>query len=325
MANILSWPEWFAILTSPAPTVAPGGKIVEVPRKKFGRYDRLKKQGVGTVPTEFKGFDERFVNAADSMCKHTQELIAKAIRYSGQRFKNHPDYIAARERFQSVICVERLSGNESALPLMDAWDPTNLIEDEVIPSVISAVGDEIEALEKIRYPYDGDKPCFWNLALIIRVQVQLAKTLRDWLSRLVAAAETHFEGFFVNEIMRGEIMPLVRSYLSNSNFLAEISTAEGASESWEVVGQSVRKALERLKEGGGSLRDEIGDVEADGSETEEDRREPEPKAGSKTSKPAKKGVKPQIEEEVVEEEPVEEDIRKPEPLEEEDGETEIEL
>ena len=81
-------------------------------------------------------------------------------------------------------------------------------------------------LKNIRYPYDGDKPCFWNLALIIRIQVQLIKTLRDKISRLIAAAESQFQSFFVNEVLRAEILPLVRSSLNDPRFLAAASGKE---------------------------------------------------------------------------------------------------
>lgn len=244
-ASITSWPEWFAILNQGGGESKPKMQKPEK-AKKFGRYKHIKKQG-GEVPKEFSAFDERFKATAESLTKYTLDCIREAIVYSLNRFENHPDYRAAIEHLQSMVICEKLPNMEEALPLLDVWSPSeNLGGDEIVPAIEERIEEEVEALTSMSYPYDGSKPCFWNLALIIRVQVQLMKTYRDRLSRLVAAAENNFQDFFCNEVLRAEILPLVRSSLNNTDFLGEIAVAQSG-KSWESVGQVLRGSVEEFK------------------------------------------------------------------------------
>lgn len=160
------------------------------------------------------------------MSQFALDNISNAIIYSVTRFESHPDYLEATQSLRSSIVISDLEQVEEALPLLDAWQPSRMVEEEVIPEIMERISDEVEELKTIRYPYDGEKPCFWNLALIIRIQVQLLKTLRDRVSRLIASAESQFQSFFVNEIMRAEILPLVRSCLNDSEFLSQLSGQE---------------------------------------------------------------------------------------------------
>lgn len=242
-ASVTSWPEWFAILNQGMTGKKP--KPSDKPQKRFGRYAKLKKQG-GTVPTEFSAFDERFRTTAAALTQQTLECVGSSILYSIQRFENHPDYRDAIQHLQGMMMTDKLSSMEEALPLLDIWQPSSLGEEEIVPTVLERINDEVDAIETLSYPYDGTKPCHWNLALIIRVQVQLMKTYRDKLSRLVAAAENQFQSFFCGEVLRAEILPLVRSALNDADFLGEVALGE-AGASWESVGQVVRVAVENIK------------------------------------------------------------------------------
>ena len=225
-AQICSWPEWFAILNQglikPSRSAA-----AEKSQRTFSRYSNIKKSTV-EVPTEFKGFNERFLRCTETITQFTLENIGKAVLYSLQRFESNPNYVEAARSLQSVINVDRLSQMEEGLPIVDSWQITRISE-ELIPEILERISDEVEELKNIRFPYDTEKPCFWNLALIIRIQVQLVRTLRDRISRLIAAAENTFQQFFVGEILRGDILPLVRSTLNDGKFLSSIS-AEGMSD-----------------------------------------------------------------------------------------------
>lgn len=242
-ASVTCWPEWFAILNQSTVKPQRSGQ----PQKAFGRYKNLKKSGA-EVPTEFSAFDERFQNTAEELTSYTLECIQESIRYSLQRFEEHPDYRSAIEHLQSMVDCQRLTQMEEALPLLDVWNPTELAEGEegIVALTTERIQDEVEALRTMSYPYDGSKPCHWNLALIIRIQVQLMKTYRDRLSRLVAAAENNFQDFYCNEVLRAEILPLVRSSLNNADFLGEVATVAPGS-SWENVGQVVRSAVDDFK------------------------------------------------------------------------------
>ncbi|WP_372368969.1 hypothetical protein [Candidatus Uabimicrobium sp. HlEnr_7] len=243
-ASVTCWPEWFAILNQSS---ANKPNRSSKPQRSFGRYKHLKKSGA-EVPTEFSAFDERFQNTAEELTNYTLECIDEAIRYSLQRFENHPDYRAAIDHLQGMVDCSRLPQMEEALPLLDVWNPSELAEGEdgLISLTRERIEDEVEALRTMSYPYDGSKPCHWNLALIIRIQVQLMKTYRDRLSRLVAASENNFQDFFCNEVLRAEILPLVRSSLNNPDFLGDVATMEPGS-TWENVGQVVRSAVDDYK------------------------------------------------------------------------------
>lgn len=243
-AKVTCWPEWFAILNqSMTKSKRPSSK----PQRRFSRYKNIKIAGA-EVPAEFNAFDERFQNTAEELTNYALECVDEAIRYSLQRFEEHPDYRAAIEHMQSMVDVQKLPQIEEALPLLDVWNPTELAEGEdgIVAFTRERIEDEVEALRTMSYPYDGSKPCDWNLALIIRIQVQLMKTYRDRLSRLVAAAENNFQDFYCNEILRAEILPLVRSSLNNSEFLGTVATMEPGS-TWENVGSVVRSAVDDYK------------------------------------------------------------------------------
>ena len=255
-SQVASWPEWFAILnqsmvkktSTPATATA-----AQKPQKVFSRYDKIKKAG-GEVPSEFKAFNDRFIKTAEAMSEFALKKIAEAVLYSVQRFETHADYQAAIQSLQGILNVDKLSEMEEGLPILDAWQPTRMVEDALVPEVLERISDEVDDLKNIRYPYDVEKPCFWNLALVIRVQVQLVKTLRDKVSRLIAAAENEFYSFFASEVLRAEILPLVRSCLNDTNFLAQVARDEAVPQAQaekneaDTTGQSVRTMLENIKQ-----------------------------------------------------------------------------
>ena len=248
-SSVASWPEWFAILNQsqlPQSQLQPKS---DKPQRSFSRYKKLKKSGA-EVPAEFKAFNERFTSTADALGQFAIDQISQACIYSVQKFETHPDFIQAAQELQGQLDMEALPQNEEALPLIDSWQPSQMAQEDLIPEILERIHDELEDLQNIRYPYDGDKPCFWNLALIIRIQVQLIKTLRDKVSRLIAAAENQFQHFFVGEVLRAEILPLVRSCLNNSEFLATVTTGSTPVEtesSWEETGQGLRAAMNNVQ------------------------------------------------------------------------------
>lgn len=321
-SNVCNWPEWFAILSQGnSKTNERPGK----PQKKFDRYKGIKKAGAATVPSEFNAFNERFRNTAQALTQQTVELIGKAVGYSLERFENHPDYRDAVEHFQSMIMVDKLPNMEDALPLLDAWQPTRMAEEEMVPMVLEKISDEVDALSELSYPYDGSKPCFWNLALIIRVQVQLVKTYRDKLSRLVAAAESQFQNFYCNEVLRAEILPLVRSALNKPDFLGEValSLGDGGEHAWERVGQMVRSAVNKFKGMDSAIGASFAPAKPkEGTKIEDNRRPAAPKPKEETKiednrRPAPKRTLPPTQEEPeMEEQPLPEDMEGTEPTEE---------
>ncbi len=251
-SRVASWPEWFAILNQGAikksqPTAATASKQ---PQKTFNRYSKIKKVGA-EVPTEFKAFNERFMNTAETLSQFAIDHIGKAVLYSVQRFETHPDYVGACQALQGVLNVDQLSQIEEGMPLLDSWQPSRMAGDTLVPEILERITPELDDLKNIRYPYDTEKPCFWNMALIIRIQVQLIKTLRDRVSRLIAAAENQFQTFFVNEVLRAEILPLVRSCLNNPSFLASVARSDipvSDESAWDSAGQFLRGVVEEIKQ-----------------------------------------------------------------------------
>ena len=251
-SSVASWPEWFAILNQsqlPQSQIQPKS---DKPQRTFSRYKKLKKSGA-EVPTEFRAFNERFTNTAEQLGQFAIEQISQACVYSVQKFETHPDFLQAAQELQNQLDMEALPQIEEALPLIDSWQPSQMAQDDLLPEILDRIHDEMEDLKNIRYPYDGDKPCFWNLALIIRIQVQLIKTLRDKVSRLIAAAENQFQHFFVGEVLRAEVLPLVRSCLNNPEFLASVTaggvSVETTESSWEETGQGLRTAMKNVRGG----------------------------------------------------------------------------
>ncbi len=253
-SRVASWPEWFAILNQGAMKKVQPMTSKTPPQKTFSRYSKIKKVGA-EVPTEFKAFNERYMNTAEALSQFALDHIGQAILYSVQRFETHGDYTAACQALQSVLNVDRLSQSEEGLPLIDSWQPSRMAADTLVPEILERITPELEDLKNIRYPYDTEKPCFWNMALIIRIQVQLIKTLRDRVSRLIAAAENQFQGFFVNEVLRAEILPLVRSCLNNPTFLAGVASSElpvSDESAWDSAGQILRGTVEEVKQNDGA-------------------------------------------------------------------------
>jgi len=307
-SRVASWPEWFAILnqgvikktqpTTPAKAAQP--------QKTFSRYNKIRRVGA-EVPTEFKAFNERFMNTAETLSQFALDHIGQAVLYSVQRFEVHPDYTGACQSLQSVLNVERVSQVEEGLPLIDSWQPSRMAADTLVPEILDRITPELDDLKNIRYPYDTEKPCFWNLALIVRIQVQLIKTLRDRVSRLIAAAENQFQMFFVNEVLRAEVLPLVRSCLNNPTFLVSVARGDlpvNDESAWESAGQMLRGSVEEVKQADTSLGVGMAAAMAPNihTTTEEDEEETPmkavamkasaPAAGAKPATPGAAGAKP---------------------------------
>jgi hypothetical protein len=98
-----------------------------------------------------------------------------------------------------------------------------MVEEIIIPEILERISDEVHSLRSIRCPYDAQKTCVWNFSLVVRLQIQLIKTLRDRVSRLIAAAENQFRLLFIGEILRGELLPMVRIHLNDPSFLVSIA------------------------------------------------------------------------------------------------------
>ena len=120
------------------------------------------------------------------------------------------------------VSSEKLKKIPEALPLLDAWHPSRLSE-EIVTTVLKRIKEERKALKELAYPYDGAKLCTWNLAMTLRIQVQIRNAYSDRLSRLVAAAESQLRSFFSDEVLQGEILPRVRTLLNDSKFLQKVT------------------------------------------------------------------------------------------------------
>ncbi len=217
-SKILNWPEWYAILHLEQQDPKNNSTVV--------RY-KDSQEIVASIPIKFQDFNERFQNTLLEIREIAVEKIRQAIICSLIRFSENPGYKKACLDFQSyLIPIEELTHKEECLPFFDIWNPLRMGEEILIPEILERITEEIKSVESICYPYNADKTCQWNFSLIIRLQVELIQTIRDRVSRLIAVAENHFKDFFINEVLRRELLPIIRIHLNDSQFITSILKKE---------------------------------------------------------------------------------------------------
>ncbi len=202
--QVSSWPEWSAALS-------PGKKE----GTKFSRYDQ--RSGKVDVPKKFGDLNSRFRETGKWLHQRTQELMDQSITYSLERFYQHSQYQKAIADLIQVLPTNRLGKIEEALPLLDALNPKAL-EKDVLSFLRSETRSSFDELLRLPFPYDEHKPFEQNLALIMRVQVQLKGLYQDRVSRLIALAERQFQSFWKDEILGQEILPRIRELVHKQSF-----------------------------------------------------------------------------------------------------------
>lgn len=212
-SRVSAWPEWSALLSARAKD--------SPQRRPQGTFKRYKKSSPPVkTPGRFAAFNSSFRKTSRDLAQIALKHIKQAALYSLHRLEKQPDYRKAARRFEKALGAEKLKGKEEALPLLDIWRPTRLAGD-----VRTALGDsirgEVNALKNLAYPYDEHKTCAGNVALLMRVQVQIVQTYRDRLSRLVAAAESEFSDLLFRQVLRAEILPRVRALVGSPQKLRE--------------------------------------------------------------------------------------------------------
>jgi hypothetical protein len=212
-AEVLRWPEWGALMGQQPDQSKQQGKA-------FDRYSGIRKKV--QAPSSFADFNESFRTTADTLLRQTMDNIGKAVIYSLRRLENHAGYQTMVTQLRKLISVDKAGNIPEALPLLDICQPTRLASD-ITDTLVQRLQDEIKAIEELAYPYDQNKSNFANLAIVLRLQVQIKATYQDRFSRLVAAAEKKFSTILHNEVLQGEILPWVRSTLLDSNFLHKIA------------------------------------------------------------------------------------------------------
>lgn len=203
--QVSSWPEWSAALS-------PGKKQST---SNFNRYGQRSEKV--DVPKKFGDLNFRFRETGKWLHQRTKELMDQSIAYSLERFYQHPQYQKAIADLIREIPVNRLEKIEEALPLLDALNPKAL-EKDVLLFIRSEIRSSFEELLRLPFPYDEHKPFEQNLALIMRVQVQLKGLYQDRVSRLIALAERQFQSFWKDEILGQEILPRVRELIHKRSF-----------------------------------------------------------------------------------------------------------
>ena len=206
-----SWPEWQTIFSEPDNSP----KTTSEKGSKFKRYGA---SPVAKAPEKLSDFDKQFRKTSLILAKRTRKYIRQAICNSLHRLENQLDFQQAANKLMQTLSGSQLEKKPEALPILDACQPTRLTSD-VVSGVLEAIRDHGRALKELEYPYARTKPVSWNLAMAMRVQVQINMTYRDRVSRMVAAAESEFTKVFCREILSGEIMPRVRALIANPALL----------------------------------------------------------------------------------------------------------
>ncbi len=209
--EISNWPQWSAAIQQ--------HNAPENGGTDFSRYGKNSPRV--PAPKTFQDLNQAFDASTLQLHKQTVTYIKKAITAGIKRFEKHPDYQKAVADLQKVLSLKKLQANTDALPILDAIEPSRLT-DEVIAHIRERLSSEIQATKKISYPYDAFKPFVMNAPFIMRVQVQLKNTYGDRISRLIGAAERQYVTLFRNEILKGEIAPLIRNLLNDKAFLQKM-------------------------------------------------------------------------------------------------------
>ena len=202
---IASWDEWRQVLS---------------PEEQEDREeDDTSQDG---VPKKFQYFNEKILQTVEKIQSYLKDMIHEAIVASLERFEHHTPYAAACEKFRSYLYIEKLEENPEALPFFDIWYPTRL-QENITTEVLFKIEKELQSISDIRFPYNPQKDCFWNLALVIRLQIQILRTLREKIFGIIAIAEESFQEFFTQVLLEGELLPLIRNSLNNYSFISSIS------------------------------------------------------------------------------------------------------
>ncbi|WP_372369283.1 hypothetical protein [Candidatus Uabimicrobium sp. HlEnr_7] len=202
---IASWDEWQQVLQPP-------------------KEDKEEDHDEDTVqiPKKFKYFDEKIMETVVQIQSYLKDMIREAIIASLERFENHEPYANACKEFRSHLNIDKLEENPEALPFFDIWHPTRL-QENITNEVLLKIEKELHSIVSVRFPYNPQKDCFWNLSLVIRLQIQILKTLREKIFGVIAIAEESFQEFFTEVLLDGELLPLIRNSLNNYNFISSIS------------------------------------------------------------------------------------------------------
>ena len=175
------------------------------------------------VPQKFSDFNERFQETLSTIRDIAVDKITQSIKYSLQQFAENPGYVQACKNLQAYLLpIEQLQTKEECLPFFDIWNPVRMADDTIIPEILARISDKIKALDSICYPYDPKKTCSWTFSLVIRLQVQFIKTIRDRVSHLISVAENQFKEFFIQDILRRELLPIIRIHLNDTQFVKSI-------------------------------------------------------------------------------------------------------
>ena len=202
---IASWDEWKQVL-DPQPEQEVDDEYADEPR----------------IPKKFKYFDHKIIETVEEVQSYLKDMISEAILASLERFEKHQPYAQACEEFRSHLHLDKLEENPEALPFFDIWYPTRL-QENIVAEVLLKIEKELQSIADIRFPYNTEKDCFWNLSLVIRLQIQILKTLREKIFGVIAIAEESFQEFFTVVLLESELLPLIRNSLNNYNFISSIS------------------------------------------------------------------------------------------------------
>ncbi|BBM86960.1 hypothetical protein [Candidatus Uabimicrobium amorphum] len=208
---IASWDEWRQVL-SPE----------ESQDQAETEAEDESQQELTSVPKKFKYFDDKILQTVEKIRSYLKDMIHEAIIASLERFEQHPPYAAACKEFRSYLYIDKLEQNPEALPFFDIWYPTRL-QENITTEVLFKIEKELQSISDVRFPYNPQKDCFWNLALVIRLQIQILRTLREKIFGIIAIAEESFQEFFTQVLLEGELLPLIRNSLNNYSFISSIS------------------------------------------------------------------------------------------------------
>lgn len=193
---IASWPEWWEVLNSESSEL---------------------------MPQKFEYFDVKILETIGAIQEFLKKIMGESIAFSIKRFEEHTPYQKACCEFKSCLSIDKLEKIPEALPFFDIWSPTRLSE-SIVADVLSKIEEELKSIENISFPYNRKKNCHWNLSLVIRIQIQILRTLREKIFGIIAVAETYFQEFFTEEVLKEELLPLIRSSLSNYKFISSVYT-----------------------------------------------------------------------------------------------------
>ena len=202
--NVADWPEWSASMN------------FENTASKLKRYKSI---GKSEKNKNIIGLPARFKKVSKQLEKLSLQYIEKSIKYSLKRFASHSDYQNIVAKIKKNVDVKKLQAKPQALPLLDMLKPSRLSAD-IVTLVKCQVEAEINDIRQLKYPFQRFSNM--NLALILRVQVQVKEIYRDRFSKLVGAAQNRFQSLFEQEIIKQEILPQIWGIVNSESLIREI-------------------------------------------------------------------------------------------------------